>query len=50
MTSNLPKIGFSDMEFWLLSENRFFSTTNNENNYNKLYNVRNYFKFRVDWQ
>ena len=27
-----------------------FSTMNNENNYNKVYNVRNYSRFRVDWQ
>ena len=29
------------MEFWLLSENRFFLTTIIENNYNKLYIARN---------
>ena len=43
MTSRWPKIDFSDVEFWLISENRsHFLTMNTENNYNKIYIVKNY--------
>ena len=35
------------MEFWLLSKKLHFSTTNIENNYNKVNIAKNYIEYRV---
>ena len=35
------------MEFWVFSEKRIFFTINIENNYNRVYNAKNYIEYHV---